>query len=396
VTVLAVSKLSLEHAGQSSPDAPRMMHPIFRTTEFSPLVSMPRHPLQHLTSIVKRISMSFLGLMAVSTAALAEITVISEPSGYTTLNLPAGASTFVGLNLVPPTAYAGTFDVVATDVTRRTITLTAAGTGLADNQFNTVPHFIEITTPGSHQGVNTMIVGTYTSGNCVVVQDSLPADIVNGGTVTIRRLWTLSSVFGNTNQAGLTGGISSNSADLIRVPNLASGYDQYFYSTGGFTGVGWRQIGAGSANKANVPLYFSDGFYIFNRGAAKSVTVTGSIKTGPTQVMIETGNNYLANLCPVQSDASSLGRTLGNSGLYAGAAGGLTGATSAENADLLLLPNGTGYIQYFYSTGGFTGVGWRKIGAGSTDQSSTPLPEGCFIVYRKGETVMVKLTQGSF
>ena len=347
-------------------------------------------------TFVKRISMSLLGLMAVSTAALAEITVISEPSGYTTLNLPAGASTFVGLNLVPPTAYAGTFDIVATDTTRRTITLTAAGTGLADNQFNTVPHFIEITTPGSHQGLNTVIVGTYTSGNSVVVQDSLPADIVNGGTVTIRRQWTLSSVFGATNQAGLTGSISSNSADLIRVPNRASGYDQYFYSTGGFTGVGWRQIGAGTANKANTPLYFSEGFFIFNRGAAKSVNVTGSIKTGPTQVLIETGNNYLVNLCPVQSDISSLGRTLGNSGLYNGTTNGLTGATSAENADLVLVPNGAGYIQYFYSTGGFTGVGWRKIGAGSTDQSATPLPEGCFIVYRKAAPVMVQFTQGSF
>ncbi len=346
---------------------------------------------------MKFISATLAGLFIASTAALAQTTVISEPSGYTNLNLPAGASTFVGLNLLPPSAYAGTFDVVATDSTRRTITLTAAGTGLADNQFAAVPHFIEITTPGVHQGLNTSITGTFANGNSVTLQDSLPADVSSGGTVTIRRLWTLSSVFGATNQAGLTGGISSNSADLIRVPNLAAGYDQYFYSTGGFTGVGWRQIGAGNANKANVPLYFSDGFYIFNRSAAaKSITLTGSIKTGPTQVLIVTGNNYLANLCPVQSDTSSLGRTLGNSGLYKGTVGGLTGGTSAENADLLLVPEGSGYIQYFYSTGGFTGVGWRKIGAGSTDQSSTPLPEGCFIVYRKGAPVMVQLTQGSF
>lgn len=346
---------------------------------------------------MKFIQLTLSSLLIASAVAHAQTTVISEPSGYATLNLPAGASTFVGLSLVQPTAYSGLFDVVAADSTRCTISLTAAGTQLADNQFNGVPYFIEITTPGAHQGLNTVITGTYASGNTVVLQDSLPADISSGGTVTIRRLWTLSSVFGAANQAGLTGGISSNSADLIRVPNMASGYDQYFYSTGGFTGVGWRQIGAGNTNKANVPLYFSDGFYIFNRGAvAKSITLTGSIKTGPTQVLIMTGNNYLANLCPVQSDISSLGRTLGNSGLYTGAAGGLTGATSAENADLLLVPNGAGYIQYFYSTGGFTGVGWRKIGAGSADQSSTPLPEGCFIVYRKGEPVMVQLTQGSF
>lgn len=351
-------------------------------------------PTRHLH--VKLISATLFGLFIASAAALAQTTVISEPSGYTTLNLPAGANTFVGVNLVPPTAYAGTFDVASSDATRRTITLTAAGTVLVDNQFTTAPHFIEITTAGAHQGMNTMITGTYASSNSVVVQDSLPADIVNGGTVTIRRLWTLSTLFGAANQGGLTGAISSNSADLVRVPNADAGYDQYFYSTGGFTGVGWRQIGAGSANKAGVPLYFSDGFCIFNRGNAKSVTLSGSIKAGPTQVLIETGNNYLANLCPVQSDVTSQGRTLGNSGLYNGTTNGLTGASSSENADLVLVPNGAGYIQYFYSTGGFAGVGWRKIGAGTSDQTSTPLPEGCFIVYRKGSSVMVKLTQGSF
>ncbi len=353
----------------------------------------PTH--QHLTPLVKIILQTLFGLLATAAVATAQTVSISEPSGYTTLSLPAGASTFVGLNLVPPTTYAGTFDVVATDTTRRTITLTNAGTRLVDNQYNVVPHFVEITTPGSRQGMNTVITGTATSGNRVIVQDALPQD-VSGGTVTIRRLWTLSTVFGANNQAGLTGAISSNSADLIRVPNRAAGYDQYFYSTGGFTGVGWRQIGAGTANKANVPLYFSEGFFIFNRGATKSVTLPGTIKTGPTQVLIETGNNYLANLCPVQSNVTSQGRTLGNSGLYNGTTNGLTGATSAENADLVLVPNGAGYIQYFYSTGGFTGIGWRKIGAGSTDQSSTPLAEGCFIVYRKGAPVMVQLTQGSF
>lgn len=67
-----------------------------------------------------------------------------------------------------------------------------------------------------------------------------------------------SGLYTGSNTTGVKAG-SSTTADLILVynPTLgggAGGYDTYFYSSGGIPGVGWRQTGQGSANKADVAL----------------------------------------------------------------------------------------------------------------------------------------------
>jgi hypothetical protein len=62
----------------------------------------------------------------------------------------------------------------------------------------------------------------------------------------------------------------------------------------------------------------------------------------------------------------------------------------------VLIWSGGGYDQYFYSTGGAGGVGWRKIGAGSADQAGVPLPDGAFVILRRGPPVTVTLNQGTF
>jgi hypothetical protein len=116
-------------------------------------------------------------------------------------------------------------------------------------------------------------------------------------------------------------------------------------------------------------------------------------------VVLETGNNFLANLCPVNAggaNPSAFGRTLGNSNLYNGTANGLTGGTSLNSADVVLIQNGSGFDQFYYSTGGFAGVGWRQVGQGATNMASRPLPDGSFIVFRRGAPTTVSLTQPSF
>jgi len=116
-------------------------------------------------------------------------------------------------------------------------------------------------------------------------------------------------------------------------------------------------------------------------------------------VVLETGNNFLANLCPVNAggaNPSVLGRTLGNSNLYNGTANGLTGANSVSSADLVLLPNGFGFDQFYYSTGGFAGIGWRQVGQAATNMASKPLPDGSFIVFRRGAATTVSLSQPAF
>jgi hypothetical protein len=118
--------------------------------------------------------------------------------------------------------------------------------------------------------------------------------------------------------------------------------------------------------------------------------------------LLETGNNFVANLCPVNAGGtspSSEGRTLSNSGLYtANPSTGLLGASNSNAADLVLLWNGTGYDQFYYSTGGFAGTGWRQVGSNplSADKAGTAIPDGAYIVLRRGAPVMVSLNQGAF
>jgi uncharacterized protein (TIGR02597 family) len=320
--------------------------------------------------------------------------VTSPIVGYLTLNLQEGTN-FIGFALLPEMELQAAFNVDATD--RRVLTLSGGpGLSLADNQFSAGPlasHSVEVITAGAGFGFQSVITATSSTGPRITLQDPMPAGVSNGSTLKVWRLWTIGEVFGAANDAGLTGGQSPSEADLIL---LAAGtdFDRYFYSTGGAQGVGWRRVGGGSADQADVPFLLTEGSAIVAR-SAKAVTILGQVKPGAAQISLQTGNNYVANLCPVNAGGdspSAVGRTLANSGLAAGLAGGV----SSRQADLVLIWSGGGYDQYFYSTGGAGGVGWRKIGAGSADQDGVPLPDGAFVILRRGPPVTVILNQGTF
>ncbi len=324
--------------------------------------------------------------------AVAQVT--SPIVGCLTLPLQEG-SNFVGFALLPTMEMQARFDISAGN---RGIVFLQGGPGfaLANGQFSPGPlatHAVEIVSPGAGQGFVSIVTATLAAGNQLTLEKAVPAGVSNGATLRIWRLWTLGQVFGADNSAGLTGGATPDAADLILLPK-GEEFDRYFYSTGGAQGTGWRQVGGGAADQADVPVFVNEGVILFARGQ-KTITITGQIKPGSTQVHLQTGNNYVANLCPVNAGgahASSEGRTLGNSGLT----GGLAGGAASSLADVVLFWNGTGYDQYFHSTGGLLGAGWRKVGAGKQDQSGTALPDGAFIILRRGAPVTVTLTQGSF
>ena len=344
----------------------------------------------------------FLTIIAVGFAfGISHSQVYSPTVGFTTLNLQAG-NNFVGFNLLPSVAYQGTITVSSTN--RAEIFLSNAT--ISNDQFNPAvidannpsTHAIEIVDAGVNQGLNTAIVDSLSSDAQVTLQDALPASVADGSVIRIWKLWTIGDAFGATNSAGLTSTTSANTSDLVLIPTAAGGYDQFYYSAGGIPGVGWRKVGGGSTSRSGFPIYFTDGFLILAR-SGKSITVTGAVKPGQTTVVVETGNNFFTNLCPVNAggaNPSVEGRTLGNSNLYNGTANGLIGTSSANTADLVLIWNGTGYDQYYYSTGGIPGVGWRRVGGGNTDRASIPFPDGAFIVLRRGAPTTIALSQASF
>jgi len=158
-------------------------------------------------------------------------------------------------------------------------------------------------------------------------------------------------------------------ADNIYLSN-GSGFDIYYYSTGGFFGVGWRKVGSTNTNFANQPIFLTDGFYILRRGADLNLVHTGAVKTNSTNLAITEQFTLVSGVFPV-------GSTLASSNLQAG----LQGGDSASVSDQVLIQNQTtgGFDIYYYSTGGFFGIGWRKVGATNVDQSAVAIPSSIII-----------------
>jgi uncharacterized protein (TIGR02597 family) len=318
----------------------------------------------------------------------------SQMVGFLKLHLQTGPN-FIGFALLPTMEVQSPFHVSPGD--RKQIWLQAIGVSLADGQFSggLLPtHCIEIISSGSSQGFTSVIVATQAAGNSLTLAQEVPSSVPDGAILRVWKLWCLADVFGASNTAGLTSAETPAQADLILLPDPAGVVKKYFYSSGGAQGIGWRLAEGGNASQANVPVLLTHGMAILAK-SAKTVLLVGQVKQGSTQLMLRSGHNYVANLCPVNysgTGSSVQGRTLANSGL----ATGLTGGTASDLADLVLLWNGTGYDQFYYSTGGLAGAGWRKIGAGTQNQDNMALPDGAYVILRRGPPITLTLNQGDF
>jgi len=319
-------------------------------------------------------------------------TVTTPVVGGITLNLVQG-SNFVGFALQPILELQVAVTIHATQ--RNRIFLSASAP-VTDGQYGSgvqATHVVEFIDSGVAEGMHSVISQTLATGRELVLTNPVPAGVADGASIRIWKLWTLGEVFGATNTAGLVGGTAASSADLIMVSN-GTEFVNYFYSTGGAQGVGWRLASGGVVDQSGVRVPFGGGLVIQALGA-RSLVLSGQVKTGKTRVTLQTGRNFLANLCPVNAGGTSpsaAGLTLATSGMQSF----LTAGRVSALADLVLIWNGTGYNQYYYATGGLVGTGWRRIGAGSTDQGAVPMPDGAFVIQRRGAPTEVVLNQGNY
>ena len=352
--------------------------------------------LRHLAAVAT------LLLPAATLPSFAQTTATTDPVGFITLTIKgtggtqASAISFLGLGITPPVEYQGIADSV------NGTTITSNNTAWTDNQFASTPapgYFLEVTS-GSNAGLMSLVASCNAAAKTLTVADDLTAlGVANGATFKLRKNWSLGSLFGSTNSAGLGGG-SSSTADLVLLwnPTLNSGtggYDQFFYSTGGFAGVGWRKVGGGSTDQQYAAILLDDGLVVKRlQSADVSVAVSGAVKLGPTESTILVGPNFIGNV--YAGGVMTLGNTDAtavppkySSGLYTGiSTTGLVAGTSGT-ADLVLIWNQTlnsgagGYDQYFYSSGGFAGIGWRNVGGGSTDQKDTIIATGTSVLIKR-------------
>jgi uncharacterized protein (TIGR02597 family) len=272
------------------------------------------------------------------------------------------------------------FEGVATTVTENTIAITPVeGAEWTDGKFNGAAgsHYVEITGPAAAAGIGTMydIVNTSLIEQNVTLAQNLATGIQAGATFRIRKHWTIGTVFGPNNEGGLTGGVEGQ-ADTVLIYN-GGAYTSFYYSTGGSAGTGWRKAGDTVTDQSDQVLYPDDGMIITRQQAGPvKLLLMGTVRTGQTSFPIVPGMNLVGN-------PYSAPMTLSSSQLYTGSASTGVKPGSASTGDQVLIFNGSAYDAYYYSTGGLSGTGWRKVG-GKTDASSTPLPvAGSFVVQRK-------------
>ncbi len=323
-------------------------------------------------------------LLALSGTALAQ-TATTDPVGFITLNVTAGSVahpvlSLDGLGLTPPVDFQGTADSVGT----KTLTINSAP--FVANRYNAtagvpiVPVYSIEMTSGAGAGV-ILDIASNTATTITTVQ-TLPS---GAGSFKVRPHWTINSIFGATNSAGLGGGLLA-SADQILIQN-GNGYDFYYYQVdpdGSNGGTGWRSTNDSFTDAGPTVILPEEGLFIkCKQAAGAKIVLTGAVKTLQTSVPVMPGNNILGNICATPM-------TLADSGLYDAAkpANSVQGGLLASADQILLLnAGGTGYTFYYYQIdpdGSNGGTGWRSTDDSFTDVGLTAkIPVGSGVIIKR-------------
>jgi len=322
------------------------------------------------TQNIIAVTAALLGLAGTQAQAT---TVASTPVGVTEITIPGGGATSViGINLIETPPFVGRASAVGAS------TVTVSGVDLTERLTIGRTYALLVTT-GDNAGVNTLV--TSWTANQITVQEDMAALLTaNEDSFQLQVLPTVLEIFG-TGGKTLVGGTAAT-ADRVSVVNPLTGESlTLYYSTGGISGVGWRAIGKGNASYDNTPVYFTDGLSITKKSAGDSgFELAGAVQTAPVSFPVAAGYSSVANVHVASS-------TLGNSGLYRSGEPlqSLAGGSVTLADQVLFDSNGDGLPEtYFYSTGGIAGVGWRRVGGGSTPQTDMPIPDGFAIKKRTG------------
>ncbi|MFZ4595515.1 MAG: TIGR02597 family protein [Verrucomicrobiaceae bacterium] len=311
----------------------------------------------------------------------AQVTVYTDVAGFDTINVTGTGGTgskltFAAAEFLQPAVYTGFASTVVSN------TLTDAAATWADDAYNGAngSHYIEIvsvngSTTGTGVGATRTIVATAAASKTLTLDAALPAGMAVPVGYRVVSHWTLASIFGSTNMAGLQGG-TALSADQVQLWNGRE-HDSYYYQTAGLGGTGWRKTGDQSTNAGNTVIR-PDQSVIIKRVAAAplALVVKGWVKTGRALANIVQGFNFVPN-------PYAKAMTLASCGLYTGdSTTGIAGGSLAS-ADQVLLWSGSSYVTFYYQTSGLGGVGWRKVGMQSTDASGTTVAAGSSIIVRR-------------
>jgi len=295
-------------------------------------------------------------------------TAYTTPVGYTTTALPPSQFTLVGLTVQRSAVAAGVFTA-------------KSGTLLTAAAFD----FTSLLTPGTYileLPNGTLQEVTVWSGGTLTTPEDISSQItLNDTKFILRPAATISSVFG-ANSAGLTPDTDGErvGTDYIQILNSAGSFLSYYYFNDGSNDpevVGWYGVESGE-REDNRAIVYPDGLYVQRAsGIAKSLVVTGEVKTKPTAGVLAAGFSYLNSVTPA-------GSTLANSGLSAQVTPDTEGALDLNDFVLIQQPSGA-YFQYYYFNDGSNDpevVGWYGVESG--EREDTRELNGGFLVFNRG------------
>lgn len=322
---------------------------------------------------------TLLVALAAGTTAFGQTEAKTKPVGYVTEKIKASSFNLIGITLQKPVIVSGTLDAVVgsavTDTGSDFDALLSSGDAY-------ILKIISASNPalnGVIQEITQWGSGSGNSAGTLVAQQNLQSlGVQVGDSFELRSAVTLPDLFGLTNQAGLLGGGSVASADVIWVPSGNGNFNKYYYKSSGLGGTGWRS--STNADATRVPIVCTDAIFVERRAATDlNLVISGEVTTVQVQSVVDGGYyNYLSSNFPV-------GSTLATSGLQSFVLGGGTLAS----ADELWFPDGSGgYVKCFYKNSGLGGTGWRTSTNASAD--SQVITSG-FILRRKSASGMATL-----
>ena len=344
----------------------------------------------------KSILITTLGLITCIGYNAAATDVVTDPVGFITLTAVGGGTptapkyTFQGLGMTQVPAALGSITSFATnDLTVGTTLVAGAYAPVAGGP--NPAYFVEVT-DGANPGLLDDITGN--TATDIYTANSDAANITGATKFKVYPHWTIGTVFGPQNQAGLLGGGSSAAADEVRVFNpLAQTSATYYYKTTGLGGTGWRSGGSSSINQTNAVLYIEQGIVIARKTSGDVTNkLVGAVKLTNTISVIVSGGTATAPKYTYAANVYPAGIPLGTSGLYTGnPATGLGGGGSSASADEVRIFNPATQTSttYFFKTTGLGGTGWRSGGSSSIDQSAAQIPLGV-------TTVIARKVTGTF
>ena len=344
---------------------------------------------------LRKLTVISLGVAALVATQVVSADVYTDPVGFVTMTaLGTGNSPFnnpyvslvgLGMTQLPVSrgnATAGVANQVGVNAT------------LTPGQFNKTSdgypaYWIEITS-GAWVGYQTDIVSNDAANVYTVVDLSggLPA------TYKIYPHWTIGTLFGPQNQAGLLGG-SLTTADQIQVWSVGSqAYTSIYYykTTGAIGGTGWRSALSTSINVTNVPVYIDQSLYIARKVSTNlDIKVVGGVKlTNTVSTIWSNGLGAAGSTVTILGNAYPAGQPLGASGLYTGnpSTGLLGGSLTTADQLQIWAPGSQAYttIYYYKTTGAIGGTGWRSATSTSIDVSTNTIPLGgsVYVLRRAG------------